>query len=60
MKFTKTDKLGLMISCPIFMFIGIPFAASGWVAGIALIFFGMTNLLLGIFIPADDRRENDE
>ena len=51
MKFTKADKIGLIISCPIFAFIGIPFAAYGWVAGIALIFFGFTNLLLGIFMP---------
>ena len=53
MKFTKTDKLGLMISCPIFVAIGIPLAASGWVAGIALLFFGITNLLLGVFMPED-------
>ena len=51
MKLTKTDKLGLMISCSIFVAIGIPLAASGWVAGIALIFFGFTNLLIGIFMP---------
>ncbi len=57
MKFTKTDKLGLMISCPIFTAFGIRFAAAGWVSGIALIFFGITNLLLGIFMPEDREEE---
>ena len=57
MKFTKSDKIGLMVSCPIFTFIGIPFASMGYVGGIALIVFGFTNLLLGIFMPANNEKE---
>lgn len=53
MKFTKADKLGLLITCPIFLFISIPLTAYGYVAGIVAICFGIANLLLGIFIPED-------
>ena len=51
MKFTKADKIALMINCPIFIFIGISFAAHGYYAGLAAVCFGIANLLLGIFMP---------
>ena len=57
MRFTKKDKKILILTCSIFAFIGIPFAAGGWVGGLALIFFGFSNLVLGIFMPADDEKE---
>lgn len=48
MKLSKTDKIILTISCPIFIAIGIPLTAIGYVAGLVCIAFGFMNLILCI------------
>lgn len=53
MKFTVKNKTVLILTCPIFIFLGIPLTAFGYVAGIVLIFSGITNLVLGLCIQAD-------